>query len=80
MLPFMAQGACQASEDAVVLARCMAATPTAEAAFAAYQAARQERTAKIQLGSRENAWLRAGGNADWVYGYDSWTVKVIEDA
>jgi len=80
MLPFMAQGACQASEDAVVLARCIAATTTAEAAFAAYQAARQERTAKIQLGSRENAWLRAGGNADWVYGYDSWTVKVSEDA
>ena len=80
MLPFMAQGACQASEDAVVLARCIAATKTAEAAFAAYQAARQERTAKIQLGSRENAWLRAGGNADWVYGYDSWTVKVSEDA
>ena len=80
MLPFMAQGACQATEDAVVLGRCMAATTTAEAAFAAYQAARQERTAKIQLGSRENAWLRAGGNADWVYGYDSWTVKVSEDA
>jgi salicylate hydroxylase len=81
MLPFMAQGACQACEDAVVLARCVAAAGTnAEAAFAAYQAARQERTAKIQLGSRENAWLRAGGNADWVYGYDSWAVKVTEDA
>lgn len=80
MLPFMAQGACQASEDAVVLARCVAATTTAEAAFTAYQAARQERTATIQLGSRENAWLRAGGNADWVYGYDSWAVKVTEDA
>ena len=80
MLPFMAQGACQASEDAVVLARCVAATTTVEAAFTAYQAARQERTATIQLGSRENAWLRAGGNADWVYGYDSWAVKVTEDA
>jgi salicylate hydroxylase len=80
MLPFMAQGACQAAEDAVVLARCVAEAANIEAAFAVYQTLRRERTAKIQIGSRENAWLRAGGNADWVYGYDSWAVKVSEDA
>jgi salicylate hydroxylase len=80
MLPFMAQGACQAAEDAVVLARCVAEAPTIEAAFAAYEAARRERTARIQLGSRANNWLREGGNADWVYGYDSWAVKVLENA
>lgn len=76
MMPFMAQGACQAVEDAVVLSRCLADSPDVAQAFATYQAARQERTARIQLGSRENAWLRAGGNADWVYGYKSWTVPL----
>jgi len=79
MLPFMAQGACQASEDAVVLARCVASASTIESAFAAYEVARRDRTARIQLGSRANTWLRDGGNADWVYGYDSWSVKVLED-
>lgn len=76
MLPFMAQGACQAAEDAVVLARCVAEAPGIEDAFRLYQDARRDRTARIQLGSRENAWLRAGGNADWVYGYDSWAVPL----
>jgi salicylate hydroxylase len=80
MLPFMAQGACQAAEDAVVLARCVAESRDIESAFAAYAAARQDRTARIQLGSRANNWLREGGNADWVYGYDSWAVKVVEHA
>lgn len=80
MLPFMAQGACQAAEDAVVLARCVAEAPDIVSAFKAYEAARRERTAKIQLGSRANNWLREGGNADWVYGYDSWAVKVVEHA
>lgn len=73
MLPFMAQGAGQAIEDAVVLARHLAsATADLPAALRAYEAARQDRTARIQLGSRGNAWLREGGNADWVYGYDAW--------
>jgi salicylate hydroxylase len=30
----------------------------------------------VQLGSRGNNWLREGGNADWVYGYDAWTVPL----
>jgi salicylate hydroxylase len=76
MLPFMAQGACQAVEDAVVLARCVAEAPDIPAAFARYEATRLSRTARIQIGSRENAWLRAGGNADWLYGYDSWAVPL----
>jgi salicylate hydroxylase len=71
MLPFMAQGACQATEDAVVLARCVQAAADLAAAFRLFQDARLERTARIQLGSRVNTWLREGGNADWVYGYDS---------
>jgi salicylate hydroxylase len=80
MLPFMAQGACQAIEDAVVLARCVEAAPDLAAAFARYAAARQDRTARIQLGSRRNDWLREGGNADWVYGYDSWMTPLTEAA
>ena len=77
MMPFMAQGAGQAIEDAVVLARALAplkGTAGLEAALAGYQAARLQRASQIQVGSRGNQWLKAGGNADWVYGYDAWTV------
>lgn len=77
MLPFMAQGAGMAIEDAVVLSRCLSnSSGRFEAGILAYETARQERTAKIQLGSRANTWLRDGGNADWVYGYDAWTVAL----
>lgn len=74
MLPFMAQGAGMAIEDAVVLGRHLEGVAVADipAAFLRYQATRLERTARIQLGSRGNNWLREGGNADWVYGYDAW--------
>ncbi|GAB2866006.1 FAD-dependent monooxygenase [Actinocorallia aurea] len=76
MMPFMAQGAGQAIEDGVVLARAVDANPTLEAAFAAYEAARRERTARIQISSRDNAWLKESGTGDWVYGYDAWSVPV----
>ncbi len=78
MMPFMAQGAGMAIEDAVVLSRTLeAATPvTLAASLARYEAARRERTARIQIGSRGNNWLKEGGNADWVYGYDAWTVPL----
>lgn len=75
MLPFMAQGAGMAIEDAVVLGRALAGVATrAEAAQALqrYESARKERTAKIQIGSRGNQWMKGPGNADWVYGYDAW--------
>lgn len=75
MMPFMAQGAGQAIEDAVVLARCLA-THGAPQGLRTYEELRKERTAKIQIGSRGNAWLKDGGNADWVYGYDAWGVTV----
>lgn len=79
MLPFMAQGACQAIEDAVVLGRCLG--PVTELskvgdALQTYAHARQERTARIQIGSRGNQWMKTQGNADWVYGYDAWTVPL----
>lgn len=76
MMPFMAQGAGQAVEDAVVLARALKAYDTVPEALARYQDARLERTAKIQIGSRGNEWLRAGGNADWVYAYNAWDAQV----
>ena len=78
MTPFMAQGAGMAIEDAVVLARALedATGNTASAALARYENARKERTARVQIGSRGNEWLKEGGNADWVYGYDAWSVPM----
>ncbi len=76
MMPFMAQGAGTAIEDAVVLARSLASAGQPRqvpAALARYEAMRLGRTSQIQIGSRGNNWLRAGGNADWVYGYDAWS-------
>ncbi len=77
MLPFMAQGAGMAIEDAVVLGRSLAGVSTragAEQALKTYENARRERTAQIQIGSRGNQWMKTQGNADWVYGYDAWSV------
>jgi salicylate hydroxylase len=52
MLPFMAQGACQAIEDAAVLARCLLPSPTEPGqvtrALKQYEATRMERATKIQ--------------------------------
>jgi salicylate hydroxylase len=79
MMPFMAQGAGQAIEDAVVLARALNEVQShdrVDAALRGYQQARMERASQIQIGSRGNQWLKAGGNADWVYGYDAWQVPV----
>ena len=42
-------------------------------ALADYEAMRRERASKIQVGSRGKAWLKDGGNADWVYGYNAWS-------
>lgn len=82
MLPFMAQGAGMAIEDAVVLARHLegVAVRDAAAALKRYEQARIERASQVQLGSRGNNWLREGGNADWVYGYDAWAVPVAAQA
>jgi len=73
MVPFMAQGACMAIEDAVVLGRALAGANEAaiEDALKRYENTRKARTARVQIGSRGNEWLREGGNADWVYGYDA---------
>ncbi|MFJ5140501.1 FAD-dependent monooxygenase [Streptomyces sp. NPDC088707] len=59
MLPFMAQGANQAVEDAMDLAACLAdpAPSTTAARLDRYQALRIPRTAEIQRGSRGNAGI-----------------------
>lgn len=78
MMPFMAQGAGQAIEDAVVLSRALTEIPDEPLAtrLDRYEDARRERTARIQIGSRENSWLKDAGNGDWVYGYDAWSVPL----
>lgn len=78
MVPFMAQGACMAIEDAVVLGRALdgAAPEAIPAALARYETARIPRTSEIQRSSLANDWLRTQGNADWVYGYQAWSVPV----
>ena len=53
MLQYLAQGACMATEDAVVLAEKVAATPDDPAgAFKAYQQERYLRTARTQIMAR----------------------------
>ena len=54
-LPFLAQGANMALEDAWVLADCLARHDTPETAFAAYQQARAARCARIVAASTANA-------------------------
>ena len=78
MTPFMAQGAGMAIEDAVVLGRALEGVTrhSVPEALARYENSRKERTARVQIGSRGNEWLKEGGNADWVYGYDAWSTPL----
>ncbi|WP_245263332.1 FAD-dependent monooxygenase [Azorhizobium doebereinerae] len=57
MLPFLAQGAAQAIEDAAALAAAIARGGATPAALRSYEAARQPRTARIQRGARRNAGI-----------------------
>jgi salicylate hydroxylase len=53
MLQYLAQGACMATEDAVILAESVAASPeNIPAALQAYQEARYLRTARVQIMAR----------------------------
>jgi salicylate hydroxylase len=55
MLPFLAQGAAMAIEDAAVLAQCLAQAPDdAPAALRSYEAKRLKRTARTQIAARRN--------------------------
>ena len=57
MLPFMAQGACMAFEDAAVLARCLASDGDANAALKRYETLRIERATRVQRQAEANARL-----------------------
>ncbi len=58
MLPFLAQGAALAIEDAVTLAACIAAWPgDPPAAFRRYEKLRRPRVARVQRLSRRYGWL-----------------------
>lgn len=52
MTPNLGQGACQAIEDAIVLARCLSGSHSIEAAFQQYEHERKDRTASITKQSR----------------------------
>lgn len=65
-LPFMAQGAGMAIEDAQVLANCLAASDDVVRALARYETLRRARTARIQQGSRRNGRIfHLSGFAAW---------------
>ncbi len=84
MLPFMAQGAVMAIEDAFTLAGCLAACEEPVMALQRYEALRKERTAVVQRMSRGNVEIfhnpHAGDLAArldkhkeahlWLYGFD----------
>ncbi|MDQ8732095.1 FAD-dependent monooxygenase [Bradyrhizobium sp. LHD-71] len=76
MTPYMAQGGASALEDAAILARCLDNVNDVEAAFRRYEATRLERTARLQLTSRENTWGKRAIDPGWVYGYDVWQTPV----
>jgi 6-hydroxynicotinate 3-monooxygenase len=81
MTPYMGQGAAMAIEDAVVLSRCMdavKANPTlVPFALRRYEATRRERTARVQVTSSGNTWMRTDRNPDWVFGYDAWETPLL---
>jgi 6-hydroxynicotinate 3-monooxygenase len=76
MVPYMAQGAANAIEDAAVLARCLDEDTSLEEAFRRFEATRKERTSRVQLTSHKNQWMSTRTDPDWVYGYDAWTVPL----
>jgi 6-hydroxynicotinate 3-monooxygenase len=77
MTPYMAQGAANALEDAAVLCRCLAEIDDVAAAFQSYEATRLERTARVQLTSRQNTWGKQAEDTSWVYGYDAWHTPLL---
>jgi len=78
MTPYMAQGASTSIEDAAVLSRCLDGVDRDGVADALkrFEKTRLERTAAIQRTSARNTWMRGSTNADWVYGYDAWTIPL----
>ena len=66
-LPFMAQGAAMAMEDAAVLARCVTERPDVPNGLALYESLRYRRTARVQRHSRRNARIfHLSGPGAWL--------------
>ena len=66
-LPFMAQGAAMAIEDAAVLSACLAEAEAPQEALQRYEQLRRKRTAGVQAGSRRNArTFHLSGMAAWL--------------
>jgi 6-hydroxynicotinate 3-monooxygenase len=78
MMPYMAQGAAMAIEDAAVLSRCLDGVDSdgVADAFRRFETTRKPRTSRVQLSSRANTWLRDQTDPDWVYEYDAWTTPL----
>jgi salicylate hydroxylase/6-hydroxynicotinate 3-monooxygenase len=80
MTPYMAQGAASALEDAAMLSRCLENVDAdgIAHAFKRYEANRLPRSAEIQQTSSKNTWMRNATDPTWVYGYDVWSVPLID--
>lgn len=80
MTPYMAQGAAMAIEDAAILSRCLDGIERdgVSAALKRYETTRLERTARMQLTSRQNVWGKGVTDTDWVYGYNAWTAPLAD--
>jgi len=79
MTPYMAQGAAMSIEDGAVLARCLDGVDRSgvAAGLRRYETNRQQRTAKVQLTSRQNIWGKGVTDTDWVYGYNAWEAPLL---
>jgi salicylate hydroxylase len=65
MLPYLAQGAAMAIEDAAVLAQCLAQSPdNATAALRSYEGKRQKRTARAQRAAHRNGLIYQMGGGE----------------
>jgi salicylate hydroxylase len=86
MVPYLAQGAVMAVEDAWILAACLEREADTRAALGNYEKARLERTARVQAAAWEQGQMNhaVGRNAEgehfhggafadpsWIYGYDA---------
>ncbi len=78
MTPTMAQGAAQALEDAVVMARCLERFGFEDiaGAFRTFEEHRRARTAQIQVTSHRNVWMRGRTDGGWLYDYDATTAPL----
>ena len=77
MLPFLGMGAAMAIEDAMILARALAAEPTVAGAFARYQAVRIPRTTLLHAKSREQGQLTQARDPD---AYDAGAAPAADPA